>query len=132
MLRANFHSVAVCNSAVMEFWPLEQRIKLFLRFIWDKMGIKAFPYLSCPYGTIKLHFSQLEADATRKLIEFFKTCKCGMLCVNFHSVTVYNSAVMEFCPLPFEQRIKLFVTLPMPRGGRIEPTPLMSFLSNFC
>ena len=32
-----------------------------------------------------------------------------MLCVNFHSVTVYNSAVMEFWPLPLEQRIKLFL-----------------------
>ena len=68
MLSVNFRSVAVCNSAVMEFWPLpfEQGIKRFSRFIHDKVGIKAFPYLSCPYGTIKLHFSQLEAIAIRK------------------------------------------------------------------
>ena len=31
-----------------------------------------------------------------------------MFCVNFHSVAVYNSAVMEFWPLSLEQRIKLF------------------------
>ena len=34
-----------------------------------------------------------------------------MLCVNFHSMAVYNSAVMEFWPLSLEQRIKLFLNL---------------------
>ena len=43
-----------------------------------------------------------------KFIDFLNVCKCGMLCVNFHSVAVYNSSVMEFWPLPLEQRITLF------------------------
>ena len=33
--------------------------------IQDKLGIKAFRYVSCPHATIKLHFS---------------VCKCGLLC----------------------------------------------------
>ena len=44
---------------------------------------------------------------SEKLTDFLKVCKCGMLCVNFHSVAVYNSAVMGFWPLQLEQRIKL-------------------------
>ena len=43
------------------------------KFIWDKMGIKVFPYVSWPYGAIKLHFLQLETDAIRKIHRFFKT-----------------------------------------------------------
>ena len=41
--------------------------------------------------------------------ELSKVCKCGILCVKFLSVAVYNSAVMEFWPLHHEQRIKLFL-----------------------
>ena len=46
-----------------------------------------------------------------KLIDFCKVCKCGMLCADFHSVAVYESAVMEFWPLPLEERIKLFLII---------------------
>ena len=46
----------------------------------------------------------------RKIIDVLKVSKCVMLFVNFHCVAVYNSAVMEFWPLPFEYRIKLFLT----------------------
>ena len=34
-----------------------------------------------------------------------------MLCVNFYSVAVYNSTVMEFWPLLLKQRIKLVLIL---------------------
>ena len=44
-----------------------------------------------------------------KLIDFLKVRKCGMLCVNFRSVAEYNSAVIEFWPLPLEQRINIFL-----------------------
>ena len=34
---------------------------------------------------------------SEKIIDCFKSLQeCGLLCVNFHSVTLYNSAVMEF------------------------------------
>ena len=64
------------------------------KFIQDTLGIKAFPYNWRPMQS-------------GKFIQFFKVCKCGMLCVNFHPVAVYNSAVIEFWPLPLKQRIKL-------------------------
>ena len=41
-------------------------------------------------------------------MDFFEVCKCGMLCASFYFLTGYDSAVMEFWPLPFEQRITLF------------------------
>ena len=44
-----------------------------------------------------------------KSIDFVNVCKCGMLCVNFHFVAVFNSAVMEVWPLPLGQRMKLFL-----------------------
>ena len=58
---------------------------------------------------MKFHVSQLKADAIRKIYWILKVCKCGMMHLNFYSVTVYNSAVIEFWPLPLEQRIKLFL-----------------------
>ena len=33
----------------------------------DKLGIKAFLDVSYPHAAIKLHFSQLDADAIRKI-----------------------------------------------------------------
>ena len=48
---------------------------------------------------------------SRKLFDFFEVCKYDMFCVNFHSVTVHNSAVMKFWPALLEQRIKLVLNL---------------------
>ena len=45
-----------------------------------------------------------------KLLDFLNLCQCGMFSLNFLSVAVYNSAVLEFWPLLLEQRIKLFLT----------------------
>ena len=70
--------------------------------IQDKLGINAFRFVSCPHATMKLHFSQMKANAIRKLIKFLEVCKCGILCA------VYYSTVMEFWPLPLKQRIDLF------------------------
>ena len=46
-----------------------------------------------------------------------------MLCVNFYFVALYNSAVMEFRPLPLEQRIKLLnvSTSQKEAAGRVQP-----------
>ena len=77
-----------------------------LKFIEDKLGIKAFSYVSCPHPAIKLHFRNWRPIRSAKFLDFLKVCKCGMLYVNFHFVAVYNSAVMEFWPFPLEQRIK--------------------------
>ena len=55
---------------------------------------------------LNLHFSQLQVHS-KNVMDFFYVCKCGMLCVNFYSFAVYNSAVMEFWPLSLEQRITL-------------------------
>ena len=66
--------------------------------------------MPCPHGTIELYFCNWKPMQSKKVIHFLKVCTCGMLCVNFQSVAV-NSAVMEFWPLPLEQRIKLFLNL---------------------
>ena len=74
---------------------------------WEQRHL--FPYLSCPHGTFKLHILELDADAIGEIRRFLKGSQVWHVCVNFHSVAVYNSAVMEFWPLPLEQRIKLFL-----------------------
>ena len=89
------------------------KMKIF-QLLWDNLGIKAFPYISCSHATIKLFFFQLEADAIRKIhwfTDLFKVWKCDLLRVNFHFVAVCNSAVMEFWPFPLEQIMKLFLKL---------------------
>ena len=80
-------------------------------FIYDKLQMKSCSYVSWPHATIKLHFSRLEADEIRKFIDFLNVRKCDMLCVNFQSVAVYDSAVMQFWTLPLEQRTKLFLII---------------------
>ena len=56
------------------------------KLIQDKLGTKGFRYISCPYATIKLHVS----------LCFFEVCECGKLGMNFYSITLCNSAVIEF------------------------------------
>ena len=46
-----------------------------------------------------------------KITDFFEVCKCGMLCVNFNSVTVYNYSIVKFWPLPLKQRIELILII---------------------
>ena len=63
-----------------------------------------------------------------KIIDSFEVCKWGMLCLNFYSVTVYDSAVMEFCPFLLKQRIKLI--LKIWRGKQDHFLLLCDFLHN--
>ena len=53
-----------------------------------------------------------------KLIDFLKVCRCGILCVNFVFLAVYDSAAMEFGPLPVEQRINLFLRFIFATSGQ--------------
>ena len=63
------------------------------KLIWDKVRIKAFPYVS----SHMLLFLNWRLMQSGKFIDFLEVCKCGMLCVNFFSVAVYRSADMELC-----------------------------------
>ena len=66
-----------------------------LKLIIGQTGNKDISLCFCPNATIKLHFSELEPHAIRKIHSFFKVCKRDMLNVNFYWLEVYHSVTME-------------------------------------
>ena len=82
-------------------------VQIYLE-ITENKGISLRFLPTCYYKTaFSATGGRCNQENSQIFIKFLKVCKCGMPCVNFRSVEVYNSAVMEFWPIPLEQRIKL-------------------------
>ena len=68
---ANFQNIKLFSLSLQPPVVENKDISVF-KFIYDKLGKKAFPYFYSQYATAKLYFLELEADVIRKTHRFLK------------------------------------------------------------